>query len=107
MDDELRNDVDKLLRWFRGNGEAGVFESLRDLEARQAKADKNLNEMNLFAQETNRKLNKVISDREKEDAWRRGVAWTVGIFASIFAIGGGAVAARILSVLNEIATTAP
>lgn len=107
MDDELRSDVEKILRWFRGNGQPGVFERQRDLEARQERADNLILEMQAMTRDTSKKLDAVIKERDVDRSWRRGAAWAFGIIATLFGVAGSVTASRILRVLSELSNSAP
>lgn len=104
VDDELRSDVDKILRWFRGNGEPGLFERQRDVEARQDRVEHKLTDMQHAANETKSTLERLIKERNDSKAEWRGMKRAIYLIAAILGLMGAGGYASLVQLLNKIAS---
>ena len=110
MDDDIKYDIEKIKRWFHGNGSGGVFQRLSILEGSCSRLEEKVkivnNDISLAhkaAEKAHEAAQKIEHERDQHAAWRRGATWAFGIVSTLFALAGSVAASRILSVLNKLA----
>lgn len=97
--EEQQKQIDQIFYWFRGNGEKGVFETMRDLGHDHQRLRKDLDNTQNVLQDVMKTVERMDRAQRDQDAMLRGASKTlsiIGLLLTMLGTGGFVYLGRLL-----------
>jgi len=107
LQDNQSEQIEKIMHWFRGNGEPGVFEKFRINESRLDEVERQVQEVHEVAAEARAIAQDVRKQYEEINNMLKGAKITLAVVLIVVTATGAVGGSWVFQALKELLTLVP